>query len=235
MSYYKDATLQLTDVLKKDVNREIITLYNDEIEKIFCGIYIINYISKRIELKEYFNSDYFNISFSCLMEAFSLALNNYSRASLLVLRSCLENFLKFIIEVINDPSFEINDRSYSANKSTLDKAIEKHYLGKLKEESISLNSKMDKKYSMLSGLSHSLTEESKNNIIDYFSDLDIINKENIKITLIEILEIINQIFSFCIIICRTNFNQWDSLDLKKIFRMVFGQSKTRSFLSLVKI
>ena len=89
-------------------------------------------------------------------------------------------------------------------------------------------------YSSLSGLSHSLTPESKNNTKDYFSDLNIVNKEYICIVLEKTSEVITQMFSFCIIICQPSLKIWDSWDLQKIFRMVFGKSKTQTFLKMLK-
>lgn len=237
MNYYEDAMSQLRSILQGNVNNEIKSLYLKEIEKIFCGIYIINYVSNRIELKKFFNSAYFGVSFSCLIESFSLLLNNYPRAALLVLRSCLESFIKFIIEVYSKGNFEINDRSYRANKSTLDKIITDtdDFPESFKEEGISLNSKMEAEYSRLSGLSHSLTPEIKNNTINYFSDLNKVNNENIKLALERFLNVINHVFSFCIIICQPSFKNWDTFELDKIFRMVFGQRRTKTFLKLVKM
>ena len=233
MSYYIDAIFQLERILEHNGNKGIVNLYQKEIEKIFCGIYIINYISNRIEFRNLFNSDYFEVSFSCLMESFSLILNNYPRGASLVLRSSLENFIKFIIQAANN-DFKINDRSYTANKTTLDEIIKTQYSEELRDQSISLNSKMEGIYSSLSGLSHSLTPESKNNTMDYFSDLNIVNKEYICIVLEKTSEVITQMFSFCIIICQPSLKIWDSWDLQKIFRMVFGKSKTQTFLKMLK-
>lgn len=234
MSYYEDATSQLRLILNDNGNRQIISLYKHEIEKSFCGIYIINYISKRIEFREIFSSDFFNVSFSCLIESFSLIINNYPRGASLVLRSGLENFIKFIIAASNNDA-QINDRSYTGNKGTLDRIIKARYADTLMLEGLRLNSKMETEYSKLSALSHSLTPESISSAIDYFSDINIVNENYVDLVFERMLRVINQMFSFCIIICQPSFKVWDSSDLERIFRMAFGQRKTQTFLRLVKI
>lgn len=235
MGYYNDAISQLESILKYNANKEIVSLYKQNIEEIFCGIYMINYVSNRIEFKKRFSSDYFNISFSCLIESFSLILNNYPRGASLVLRSSLENFIKFIIQANNKTNFKIDDKIYTNNKATLDRIIEAQDIEPLKKQYFRANSKMQKEYDNLSGISHSLTLESKSNTVDYFSDLSIVNKNSMILVLQKIKNIINQMFVFCIMIGQPSFKIWDSFDLEKIFRMVFGKKKTRTFLKLIKL
>lgn len=237
MSHYEDAIKQLELILNNRVNKDIKILYEKELKKTFLGIYAINYLSNRIEINNFFISSYYDVTFSCLLESFSLITNNYPRGSSLVLRSGLENFLKYIIETLNNinkSNYIINDRSYSENKKTLETIINDKYILSLKEQSISLNSKMETQYKKLSALSHSLVPESKNNTINYFSEIDVVSKSNLDIVFENFLSIVNQMFSFCIIICQSSLKSWDSIDLEKILRMVFGKHRTLCFLTMLK-
>lgn len=237
MSYYEDAISQLDLLLETNGNDAVKNKFKEKVKSIFLKIYAINYITNRIEVKENFYSDYFKITFSCLIESYTLLLNNYPRGALLVLRSSLENFVKHIIYILNESNghtYDINDRSYTANKVTLDEIIDKTYDIILKTECIRLNSRMENEYKKLSGLSHSLVPESKNSIINYFSDIKIINEDNINLTLEKISNIAESIFSFCIIICQASIKNWESIQLEKVFRLVFGIRKTETYIELLK-
>ena len=237
MSYYEDAIEQFELILNSNGNENLKDIYRDELRKIFLGIYSINYLSNRIEIENLFRSNYYSVSFSCLLESFSLIINNYPRGSSLVLRSCLENFIKHIMETLNiiyKSNYIINDRSYSKNKKTLETIINDNYVYSLKEQSISLNGKMETLYKNLSALSHSLVPESRNNTIIYFSETNVVNESNLDIVFEKFLSIVNQVFSFCIIICQPSIKYLASVDLQKLFRMVFGRKKTLSFLKILK-
>lgn len=237
MSYYEDAINQFESILYNRGNQNVKDLYKDKLKKIFLGIYSINYLSNRIELDNFFSTDYYNISFSCLLEAFALILNNYPRGSSLVLRSSLENFVKHIIETSNKiytSNYDINDRSYTENKKTLENIIKDKYEMSLKERSIRLNSQMECYYKRLSALSHSLIPESKNNTISYFSEVSIINNVNLDIVFDKHLEIIKAIFGFSIMICQSSLKNWESVDLQKILRMVFSKGKSERLLKSIK-
>lgn len=101
MSYYEDSIKQLETIL--DIHKEdlVKNKFSKKIKDIFNKIYAINYLSKRIEVRNNFKNDYYDVCFSCLLEAFSLIIKNYPRAASLVLRSCIENYQKFIIEYHN--------------------------------------------------------------------------------------------------------------------------------------
>lgn len=238
MSYYEDAIEQLQLIFKNKGNENIKTVYGAKLEKIFLGIYAINYLSNRIEIESLFISNYYNVSFSCLLESFSVIINNYPRGSSLVLRSGLENFIKYIIETLNsiyNVNHIIHDRSYTANKKTLETIVkDKFIIISLKQQSISLNSKMETQYKILSALSHSLIPESKNNTMNYFSEVDVLNVSNLNIVFEQFSNIVYQMFSFCLIICQPSLKSWDSTDLEKILRIVYNKRKTLSFLTMLK-
>lgn len=238
MSYYEDATCQLKSILNGYTNEEIKTTYKKDLEKIFLCLYAINYIQGRTEVKGNFNCDYYRISFSCLIESFSLIINNHPRAASLVLRSGLENFIKFIIFINNkknDENYSINSRSYTANKNTLSCIIDKKYSAFFRDETNSLNSKMEAEYKKLSALSHSLVPESKDNTMKFLSEIKTLNKKNTEVVLEKIKKVELYIFSFCIILCKTSLKNWQSDELGKILRLVFGKPRTKTFLKNIKL
>lgn len=239
MSYYEDSIKQLQTIL--DIHKEdlVKNKFSKKIKDIFNKIYAINYLSKRIEVRNNFKNDYYDVCFSCLLEAFSLIIKNYPRGASLVLRSCIENYQKFIIEYHNINKlfniYSIDDRSYSANKATLDKVIKFSYKDKLQEKGLSLNTKLQEKYSRLSGLSHSLVPESRNNTLKYFSDLSILNVEMVNKVLEELSEISTHIFIFQTIICKDSLKLWDRNELSKLFRLVIRRKTTaENHISILK-
>ncbi|WP_049042632.1 hypothetical protein [Clostridium sporogenes] len=237
-SFRNDIDEQLQECLNKNSINEIEKIYIDELREIFECIYMINYFSNRIELKSKFDSKYFNISMSCLIEAFDLLINNYSRGSSLVLRSALENFIKHVIQVYlietGDVAYKINDRSYNANKITLDKISDKYIKEQLVIKSKSINSRMETEYKKLSGISHSLVAESENNTLKYFEDLDKMNKQNILLVIEHFINVAQCFFSFSLIMCEKSFKNWDSNELKQILKVVFGSSQTKTYLRKIK-
>lgn len=237
-SFEEDIEKQLKLCLTKNRNKEIEKVYIKELRKIFKCIYMINYLSNRIELKRNFQSKYFKVSISCLIEAFDLLINNYARGSSLVLRSALENFIKhilmFYIDIENEYGYEINDRSYTANKTTLDKIIKISIKECLRGKSNSVNSKMETEYKKLSGLSHSLVAESENNTLKYFKDLEKVNCENISLVIEHFIEVVHSIYAFIIIMNEKSFKNWDYHELKSVLRTIFGSSQTKTYLNKLK-
>lgn len=237
-SFREDIEEQLEVCLMKSCVNEIGQKYRDELREIFECIYMLNYLSNRIELRRNFESKYFNVSLSCLIEAFQLLINNYSRGSSLVLRSALENFikhiLKFYISNQEECGLEINDRSYTENKITLDKIINSYIKRELTAKGKSINSKMETEYKKLSGLSHSLVAESQNNTLKYFNDLEKVNDDNISLVITHFINVAKYIYSFGIIINEKSFRNWDYSDLKEVLRTVFGSSQTKTYLKNLK-
>lgn len=236
MSYYEDAIKQLNLILDTKINRNINEKFNDKIEKVFLKIYALNYISNRIEICEKFQCNYFKISFSCLMESFSLVLNNYPRGASLVLRSSLENLIKYIISTYNsdEEAYNIDDRSYTSNKVTLQKIIDNNYNNDLNKKCTTINSQMERDYKRLSALSHSLVPESATNTFKYFSDMNIINNDIIIEVLDKLNDVLKYIFSFCMIVCQNSIKKWETTNLIKIVRLVFNENTTNNFIKILK-
>lgn len=233
-----DIEQQLVEVLRRNTMVDIKDIYGDDLKEIFSCIYMINYLSNRVELKKNFTSKYFEVTMSCMIEAFDLLVTNHVRGSSLVLRSSLESFLKHILEVciynIDDKSYKINDRCYNANKITLDNIINNYIKESFRGKCISLNSKMETKYGKLSGISHSLVVESTSNTLLYFEDLSKVNKQNIELIIKYFIEISKCVFSFCIILCEKSFKNWNSDELKKILTVIFGKNQSKTYLCKLK-
>ena len=99
--YNKDIDLQFAKILATSRSEMMKSKYSEELAEIFFFFFSINYLRNKVETKRYFNTTYFKITYSCLLESYSLILNNYPRGSSLVLRSALENFIKHVINIIN--------------------------------------------------------------------------------------------------------------------------------------
>lgn len=237
-SFKEDIEEQLDFWLINNCIGEIKNKYEAELREIFECVYMLNYLANRIELKKNFQTKYFNITISCLIEAFNLLINNYCRGASLVLRSSLENFIKHILKVYSDNEsnfvININDRSYTANKTTLDKVINNYISLEFKDKCESINSKMEAEYRKLSAISHSLVVESENNIFKYFDDIKKVNEVNISLVINHFIDITKYIYSFSLIINEKSFIQWEYNTLREILNIVFGSSQTKTYLKKFK-
>lgn len=236
-NYNLDMSNQFEKILGTSNHEILKASYRNELEKIFCIIYAINYLKNRVEVKRFFQTDYFRIAYSCLLEAYSLLLNNYSRGSALVLRSALENYLKHTLKIINElyeESYKINDRSYSVNKGEFEKVINNILKVSFKQECKTINGKMEAEYKQLSGLSHSLTPESINNTLYFFFDINDINKKNIDIVIDKFIKVATQIFSLSIILCEPSLRLWDKMELETLLDFVYGSKKKNSYIKMIR-
>ena len=230
-TYDKDIETQLKIILKKFKKKQVLFEYYKEIEKIFKNIYAINYLKNRIELYDFVQTEYFNITFSCLLESFALLLDNHSRGACLVLRSAIENYIKHIIESANNNynfCYVINDRIYTQNHNTLLNNSDELFSNDFIEESESIISKLETHYKKLSGISHSLTEESKKNMCTYFSDLD--NTTNLIGVINRFLDITDNIFTLMLISCEPSLRKWVASDINNILKIVYGARRRKKFI-----
>lgn len=235
--YNSDIQSQLNKILATSRNKMIKNEYKIELDKIFSDIYAINYLRNKAETKRYFNTNYFKVTYSCLLESYSLILNNYPRGASLVLRSALENFIKHIINIINSEygkSYDINDRSYSSNKVTLEKIISDVLKPSFKKINIEINGQMERQYKELSGLSHSLTPESISNTFEYFFDLDNLNRKNVDVVIDKFTQVSRVIFSLSVILCEPSLKLWEMDELEGILNIVFGKRKRETYIKKIK-
>jgi hypothetical protein len=227
-----DCTSQLQTVFDKINNETVRQNYSEIIEKCFSYLYVINYLTGRVELKRFFSNISFNVSYSCLIESFILLLENYPRGSALVLRSALENFVKSIIEVSGEGRYSINDRAYSENRKTINTLIEQEYPPKYHELFKKTNDQMQNIYGHLSGLSHSLTPESQNNLLGYFSDASVINQANLNAVFGKFLNVLDCIFICSLLLSRGSLELWERDSLEEVLSIVFGKKRTTNLLML---
>ncbi|HEK9101992.1 TPA: hypothetical protein SUB30_003392 [Bacillus pseudomycoides] len=228
----EDCRNQLEIVLK-DIKCELIKESKiEEIEKCFSYLYIVNFVSKKYVLRNFFKNTAFNVSYSCLIESLVLLLENHPRGSALVLRSALENFLKSIIETAGEGQYKINEKSYLANKNTMDKVIEDKFPDKYQMMFKTINNQMYTVYGKLSGLSHSLTTESQRNLLLFFSDTNNLNKPSIDSVFEKFLAVLDCIFTSCLLIVWRSLENWERGELKEVLLVVFGGKRTEKMLSL---
>lgn len=239
MENYKiDIDSQFKTILSRSYFDSVKNDFESELYIIFKHIYLINFFKNRIELERFFDSEYINVSVSCMIESFSLVINNYPRGSSLVLRSSLENFLKHLIlkhSIIKEIAPNINERNYTSNKITFDNIITEYFNDIFKIESKSINSKMESHYKKLSGISHSLVIESRNNLLKFFSDLDNLNQDNISQVLDLFNKIVVCIVESIVILCEPSFKYWEYKELEKLLLIVFGKRKTQTYLNNIKL
>ncbi|GAS82374.1 hypothetical protein [Paenibacillus amylolyticus] len=232
MRLIQDYQDQLQTILHSQGNEFIKTEYGVIIEVNFSYLYALNLIARRIELERFFNTQYFSIAYSCLIESYSLALDNHSRGSALVLRSALENFLKSAISVAGNGSYIINDRSYSANKKTLELIIDDVYPEKYKVIFKRTTDQMNRIYGILSGLSHSLTPESQNNMLSFFSDVKTVSRDRLNFVFNNMKLVFEYIFTSSLLVARSSLELWERSTLKDILSLVYGTKRTAKTLLL---
>lgn len=232
MKLKDDCRGQLKVVLK-GINCEAVKKYNMVgVEKCFSYLYAINFLSKKIVLRSFFSNTAYNVSYACLIESFKLLLENHPRGSALVLRSALENFLKSIIETAGQGHYEIHEKSYLANKNTMDKLIGNIFPSKYQQMFKTTNTQMYTAYGKLSGLSHSLTTASKENLLLYFSDTSHLNEKIIDNVFGNFLAVLEYIFSSCLLITWSSLENWEREELKEVLLVVFGEKRTEKMLIL---
>lgn len=206
--------------------------FSPETEGIYKNIYTINYLSKRRELKRFFDSDYFRITYSSLLEAFHLALNSYFRGSAYIIRNSLECYFKFSIQIAKKDSYSINDRVFVENKKTFHKLAEEVYPPYFKDLVIGNISRLEKIYSDFSGLSHSLTTSSIQSVLLYFSDVG--NNIALKDEILKNLKLYTDyMIQNFLSLLYPSFIKWDKLELEELFTFVFPRKAVKRYLSFI--
>ncbi|AUD23884.1 MULTISPECIES: hypothetical protein [Bacillus cereus group] len=210
----------------------LVTLREKEFQKIFSGIFLINYLSNRAELHRFFQTDYYQITFSCIIESYHLLIQNYPRGSLLILRSAIENYFKHLIASVDMEMYKVHDRVFNANKITLDKISNQVYVTDIGVLAKAHISRLESVYGKLSGLSHSLTAESKS-VVRYFSDIKLNNELSLK-AIQEYGKVIDSIVYLLFPLCYQSFVLWEKNDFEEILDVYLGKKAQKTMLGLVK-
>lgn len=232
MNLTRECTKQF-ELLKNTpmVNSVILKPYEADFFSVYKQIFFINYLANRVETKNFFDTDYYKISFSCLVEANLALLSNYSRGSSLLLRSSLESMLKHLIITL-DKNSEIDDRQYSKNYDALKKS--KSTNSKIKERVLLLNEKMKSLYSNLSSISHSLTELTNENVYKYFSDNRDLNKKSVSAIMNFFEQLVNYTVEISLYLSLCSLENWDTEDLDSLLSLVYGNKRKEKMIRFIK-
>lgn len=192
-------------------------------KKLFYEIYFIWYMSNRGELSHFLNHDYYNYTCSFMYESYiSLILNQLTAASLL-LRSSIENFIKFLLISKN---LEPNNTRFKENTRKLKNEIRND----------TVNSEIDKLvtiYSDLSSISHS-ANENKINIIKYLSSTIKSSKKLKKDTISHFKKTVRIYDYFLLKICKLSLSRWDTNDLNNVLHIVFKDKQSKNIINNLK-
>jgi hypothetical protein len=206
--------------------------YSELVFDLFKRIYFINITHTKAEFRNKFSNDFYKISYSCLVEALLLFSQNYIRASSLVLRSAIENYLKHQLQINNA---NINDRVYLENKNKFDEVINsKNYKNNEKLSLIKFNEKLLSLYKKLSGLSHSLTIESKNLQIDFISDFTDLQDKNIRSLYDHFCPTLDCFIMLNIHTLKEPLTYWSKDDLNNFFKTAMGNKRIHRLIRIIK-
>lgn len=215
-----------SDVLNQfDDYREIISkatnlhLSLKKESKTFLRVYVLWSLSKRPELEKWLHNNYYVVSLSFLLEAFTCLMLNQTSGAQLLLRSSVENFIKFCLSTEN---LTIDNTRFKQNLKSLrtvynDEKILQHI------------SKLETIYHDLSKLSHSASS-SEISIVNYIGQTLNVTELEFTNTITYIRKIIDIYLLFIFTICRESLKKWDSSDLRNTLKIGFKDNKVKSIL-----
>lgn len=200
---------------------------------LFKSVYAVNYLSSRIEVRQVFNNDFYKVTLSCIKESFMLYKDNYIRASSLVLRSAIENYIKFLLKLNQLP---INNRIYAENynlyKSFLSSSLDDKV--NTKKSLLNLNDKLLSFYKRLSGLSHSLTQESKEFTVNFLEEIQNVTVKSQCDFLDIFAKFLNIVQQFDLFICTFSLKNWTTEHLNDLLKLTMGNKRKDRFFNLIK-
>lgn len=198
----------------------------------FKRLYAINYLSSRIEVRSTLKNTHYQVTLSCLKESFLLYKDNYIRAASLVLRSAIENYIKFLLSKEN---LAINDRVYTENYNNLKNGLETNYNKKnIRESLLQLNNKMLSHYKRLSGLSHSLTKESKELAINFFTDISLVHNQSLNLFQSIFLSFLEIVQSINILYSKYSLEHWQTEHILNLLNIHMGAKRSSRFIQIIK-
>ncbi|MFD0897356.1 hypothetical protein [Loigolactobacillus binensis] len=213
----------IDDLLPKTLAR-LDEIGNKKLYKSYKYVYFIHYFTNRFELRKFTNDEYFKVSISFCNEAYISMMLNQKNASLLLLRSSIENFIKFML---NYYGLDIDPTRFKTNKGTLQKS------GLLTTD---LNSKLDRLlsfYNDFSGLSHSATNINTD-IIEFLNLATTLRPTNFNKNYCSFTKIMKIYIYFIISICSESLIKWDTADLKNSLSIIFSDYETIQIISEIK-
>lgn len=203
-------------------------LSTERIEKTYKYIYLLNLLKSRPELKKFWNN-YLHWSISFLYEAFVSASLGQKHGCYFLLRSSLENFVKFVCEAIGK-SEEINDRVFKNNNHILTTydwlENDLNMLGKV--------CSFQTMYNNFSKLSHSAIRLNNQNPISYFDKIVENFDSEYNDAMKDIQKLSDLYIYFIIFICKSSLKKWDTDDLITIFKISCTNNQTKIILNFLK-
>lgn len=197
-------------------------------QKSYNHIATINLLYSRPELNRFWN-DYLNWSISFLLKAYISASLGQNDACNLLLRSSLENFVKFIVVAIGKEDF-INDRGFKDNNHIL---VTNSWLND--ELGISnIVKTFQSKYNDFSKLSHSAINLDKENLFQYFDKNNETFKSNYLHSMNEIRSLSKNYIYLMLYICKPSFKNWNTNDLVEILKLIYNPKQVTTILDYLK-
>lgn len=209
--------------------------------KIFGYVFVLNYLKNKAETRRYFNAEFY-MTFSLLLESIYALFSGQCRAALLLLRSALEANYKFVLErerqlmleINPNISFESLDYRFVETKRKFVDDLH-HCLddNKFEEYFISLDRGLTL-YKALSGIVHSGSKSLPVMSVEYFSHLHeetIIDSDRFFKLFVSVL---NNIFLLNYFMLRESLQNWDYYTLYNLLRLLHGDKRTKTLISIVK-
>lgn len=228
--------------MKSSLNKEINSQYsklvnciipeiclnkNNDVEKyrkkLFYEIYFLWHISNRGELSHWLRKDYYEYTCSFMYESYISLLLNQLTATSLLLRSSIENFIKFLLISRN---LEPNNTRFKENTRKLKNEIKNN----------NINPEIDKLvtiYGKLSSISHS-ANKNKIDIIKYLSSTTHSSKKLKKDTISYFIKTVRIYDFFILKICKLSLCQWDTDDLSNVLHIVFNDKQSQKIIIHLK-
>lgn len=204
------------------------SLPTKKVEKTYKYIFLLNHLKSRPELKKFWN-EYLNWSISFLYESFVSASLGQKHGCYFLLRSSLENFVKFICVAIGKKE-EIDNRVFKKNNHILVTYNWPKDNFKLQSKASSFQTM----YNEFSKLSHSATKLNNQSPITYFQKIvEGFDKEyNDAMESIQSLSVCYMYF--IIFICKKSLKKWDTKDLTSILKISCTKHEAEVILNLIK-
>lgn len=190
-------------------------------------IFGINYIVSRPELSEYWNK-YFKWSISFLFEAYCSISLGQTNGGYFLLRSSVENFVKFVAKGLGEES-KINDRGFKDNNRILINYA-------WQEKDLHLKNKADRfqtEYNDFSKLSHSAINSNRNPISFFFEQ----NKSfdsRYTAAMAVFKRIVKNYIYFIVYLCKNSLMKWDTEDLMETLNIVFTENESKVIYKFLK-
>lgn len=190
-------------------------------------IFGINYIVSRPELSEYWNK-YFKRSISFLFEAYCSISLGQTDGGYFLLRSSVENFVKFVAKGLGEES-KINDRGFKDNNRILINYA-------WQEKDLHLKNKANNfqtDYNNFSKLSHSVIN-SNENPISFFSERNKKFDSQYTAAMAVFKRIIKNYICFIVYLCKNSLMKWDSEDLMETLNIIFTENESKVIYKFLK-